>query len=140
MFVFLIFGMAVEDALGTRKFLTLYFTSGVGAALFWLLITMGATDIPLVGASGAVFGVVAAYGFMFPKNWILVFFVPVPAMLAIVLLAAMEIVFGVFGLQQGVANFGHLGGMITGILLMLIWKYMKGKVPIEERTFEFIWE
>ncbi|MBU0530818.1 MAG: rhomboid family intramembrane serine protease [Nanoarchaeota archaeon] len=140
MFVLLIFGIAVEDSLGARKYLFLYFVSGIGSAVLYMLLTIGAAEAILIGASGAVFGVVAAYGFLFPKNYILVFFIPVPAMIAVILLALAEILFGVFGLQAGVANFGHLGGMITASALMLIWRYQKKKIPVEDRTFEFIWE
>jgi len=140
MFILFIFGIPVEEALGVKKFLSLYFISGIGAALLFIALSLGTPEALLIGASGAVFGVVAAYGFLFPRNWIFIFFIPVPAMFAVVALAVLEILFGVFTLQPGVANFGHLGGIITGVLLMIIWRRKSKSVPVEDRPFEFIWE
>ncbi|HLD78004.1 MAG TPA: rhomboid family intramembrane serine protease, partial [archaeon] len=103
MFAFLIFAPAVEEALGNRKFGALYFLSGIGSALLFIAIT-GIVDELLIGASGAVFGVLAAYGVLFPKHKILLYgVVPVPALLAVFGFAALEIVFGVTGAQPGIA-------------------------------------
>lgn len=148
MFVFLIFGLAIENVLGWKRFLTLYIISGIGSALLYLGLTIllgGNIAIYLLGASGAVFGVLTAYAFIFPKSkiWVPYFFIPLPAITVIVLLAALEFFFGVFSLQSGVANFGHLGGLITGAILMAYWKGRHKKRLMQdalERSFEFIWE
>lgn len=139
MFILLLFGMAVEDSLGQKKFAFLYLTSGVGSALFFMLLT-GLDALFLIGASGAVFGILAGYALLFPRNTVMIFpiFIPVPAILAVVLIAVAEAIFGLFALQAGVANFGHLGGMITAAIIMLYWK--KGKPDIRTRTYEFVWE
>ncbi len=142
MFVLLMFGTAIEAGLGWRRYLLLYLLSGIGAALFYISIT-GIGNIPMLGASGAVFGVLAAYGFMFPSNKIFVPFIPmpIPSIFAIALLGVMEFVLGAAGLEPGIANFGHLGGLITGILLMSFWKHrMRPKNQEEMRNFEFFWK
>jgi membrane associated rhomboid family serine protease len=139
MFILLIFGFVVERFLGAKKFLIVYLLSGVGSSLVYILFT-GISNIPLIGASGAVFGILAAYAFLFPKSWVFMFGVfPMPAWLLIVFLLVEETFFGALGLQPGIANFGHVGGIVTGLLIMFYWKYKK----IQEermRDFKFIWE
>jgi membrane associated rhomboid family serine protease len=142
MFVLFMFGTAIEAGLGWRKFVSLYLISGAGAALFYMTIT-GVGNIPMLGASGAVFGVLAAYGFMFPSNKIIIPFIPVPipSIFAIVLLGVLEFLIGATGLEPGIANFGHLGGLMTGIALMSVWKRrMNPKNERELRDFEFFWK
>ena len=80
---------------------------------------------PLVGASGAIFGVVTAYGLLFPRNVIYVYFVPMPAIVAIGLFGFIELFTGISGAQPGVANFGHLGGMIVGFILVKFMNFGK---------------
>jgi membrane associated rhomboid family serine protease len=144
MFVLFMFGTVIEHSLGEKKYLVLYFASGVGSALFYILL-MGISDIPMLGASGAIFGILAAYGFMFPKNTVFVFpGIPVPAILAVVGLAAFELFSGIMGTQPGIANFGHLGGIITGIMIMFYWKQSITKRVSRSsdarREFEYFWE
>lgn len=142
MFVLLMFGSAIEAGLGWRRYLFLYLVSGMGAALFYIGIT-GVSSVPMLGASGAVFGVLAAYGFMFPNNKIFIPLVPVPipAIFAIAMLGVLEFLLGAAGLEPGIANFGHLGGLITGVLLMSFWKRTtKPRSQRELREFEFFWK
>ena len=143
MFVFAIFGFPVERILGRNRFLVVYFLSGIGSSLLYIAFT-GVSDIPLLGASGAVFGILAAYAFKFPKNWIYIFgLFPMPAWLLIIFLMIEETFLGLLGLQPGVANFGHIGGIITGLLIMALWRIRereKGSKEFGERDFEFIWE
>ena len=137
MFVFAIFGFPLEQAIGKRKLATVYFLSGFGSALFYILL-MGVSDIPLLGASGAVFGVLAAYAFRFPRTWVYIFgLFPLPAAVLIVFLLIEETFFGILGLQPGIANFGHVGGIITGLLVMFYWKVRERE---RRREFQFIWE
>ncbi len=139
MFAFLIFAPAVEEALGSRRFGVLYFLSGIGSALLFIAIT-GIVDELLIGASGAVFGVLASYGVLFPKHKILIYgVVPVPAIVAVFGFAALELVFGVTGAQPGIANFGHLGGIVTGLVLTVAWTRL-GRSVRRRRDFEFAWE
>ena len=136
MFIFLLFGVAVEGVLKWKRYLFLYFVSGVGSAFLYIALA-GLSDTPLIGASGAVFGILAAYGFLYPKNIIMIFpGIPVPALLAIAVFAGLELFSGIFGLQPGIANFGHLGGIITGVILMAYWRYTK---KLSKKRFEHEW-
>lgn len=144
MLVFAIFGFQLEQVVGRKKFLALYFISGVGSALFYLLVMdfmAGTAGASLIGASGAVFGVMAAYAFRFPKEWVyLLGFFPMPASLMIVFLLIEETFFGFMGLEPGVANFGHVGGIITGLVLMTVWKISSREKKADFEKFEFVWE
>jgi membrane associated rhomboid family serine protease len=143
MFVLGIFGMGVENQLGRERFVILYFLAGLGSAFLHIFLT-GDSMVMMLGASGAVFGILTAYGFLFPRNWIIMFpGIPMPAILAVAVFAGLELFLGVTGLQEGIANFGHLGGIITGVAFMLAWKFSARKIPPEEReprNYEFIWE
>ncbi len=142
MFVLAIFGFPLEQAIGRRKFMTIYIVSGMGSAIFYLFLMsfFGGPDALLLGASGAVFGVLAAYAFRFPKTWVyLLGFFPMPAAVMIVFLLAEEMFFGVLGLQPGIANFGHVGGIITGLLIMAFWKVKERRKNVWGE-WEFIWE
>ena len=145
MFVFFMFGAVMERALGWKKFLFLYLISGVGSALFYLFLTLtfipGEMTVLMLGASGAVYGILAAFGFMFPKEVIYAYFIPLPAISAVFLFAAVELIAGITGIMPGIANFGHLGGIITAALIMLIWKHtLKPKNEKDLRHYQFYWE
>ncbi len=143
MFMLFIFGEVMEQALGEVRYITLYIASGLGSALTYILL-MGVTSVPMLGASGAVFGILAAYGLMFPKNkiWVPIpFIVPLPAFTVVILLAVMEFALGFFGLEKGIANFGHFGGIVTGILITWYWKKTSRPRDVaERRSYEFFWE
>ncbi len=141
MFVLFLFGSVVEHALGKKRFLLLYIISGIGAAFLHIVLS-GVSYTIMLGASGAIFGILAAYGFMFPRNKIIVFPIPfpLPAWIAVVGIAILEFLIGVYGLESGVANFGHLGGILTGAVLVYYWKHKKPKSIWERRRYEFFWE
>ena len=141
MFVLVIFGPIVEKALGWEKFLGLFLVSGLGSAVFHILLT-GESAILMLGASGAVFGILTAYGFLFPKRWIIMFpGIPMPAFFAVFVFAGLELFFGVFGLEEGIANFGHLGGIVTGIAFMLAYKWnARRRKKMHFGEFEWVWE
>lgn len=147
MFVLLIFGLPVESSMGSRWFGALYFLSGIGSALFYMILTYLVMPLDIgvmmLGASGAIFAVLAAYGFLFPRNlvWGLFLPIPIPAKYAVVFFAGLELFLGFTGIEPGIANFGHLGGIITGVLFMLAWRGMKRRRrPSEYQGLEFIWE
>jgi len=125
------FGMRIEHVMGTRRFAIYYFACVLGAGVLQLAVTSAPFLLDLewarlyatVGASGGVLGVLAAFGLLFPDEPVyLYFFVPVPAKWLVLGLAAMDLYAGVSGSQGGVANFAHLGGMVTGALLVLYWR------------------
>lgn len=139
MFVLLIFGVALEEAIGKRKFIKLYLISGVGSAIIYMLLT-GASTITMIGASGAVFGVLAGYAILFPKRWVFIFgLFPMPAIVFIIIFGAWEVLSGLSGLQPGVANWGHVGGILFGAGLMLYWRH-KAKKPKTEKSWSYVWE
>lgn len=81
-------------------------------------------NIPVVGASGAIVGVFIAFGLMFPEREMMIMFIPIPikAKYLMMGLVGFDLFSGVAGLNTGIAHFAHLGGAITGFILMVIWK------------------
>ena len=135
-----VFGNAVEGFLGTKKYLTLYLVSGVGSAAFHILLT-GISDIPMLGASGAVYAVLTAYAIKYPNNRLIIFPIPVPvkAIYVVIGFIAFSVYAGVVDLFSGIAHFGHLGGIIFGGLIMLYWKRKDKRGPGMD-GYEWIWE
>jgi membrane associated rhomboid family serine protease len=119
------FGRDVEQALGSRRYLTLYFISVLVASFAQLLFVSfsGGPPTPTVGASGGVFGVLLAFGLMFPKRTVMLLIppVPMPAWVAVLLFGAFELINGVLGTMNGIAHFAHLGGMLGAFLLLRRW-------------------
>ena len=145
MFALFMFGVVMERALGWKKYLFLYVASGVGSAAFYIFLTLtflpGELTVLMLGASGAVYGILAAFGFMFPKEVIYVYFIPLPAISAVFIFAGIELFAGITGIMPGIANFGHLGGIITSGLVMLLWKRtMRPRNERELRNYQFYWE
>lgn len=126
MFALWMFGRTLEYELGPRRFLIFYMVCGVGAALFqmgvaWLL---GEVNFAMVGASGAVMGLLMAFGVMHPNERIYIFPLPFPiaAKWFVTGYILLEIFLGSAGLGRGVAHFAHVGGMVWGFLLLHYWK------------------
>ncbi len=141
MFVLFIFGVSVERILGWKRYIILYLLSGIGSSLLYIAFT-GESVILMLGASGAVFAVLTAYGFLYPKN--IIFIppgIPLPARFAVIFFAGLELFLGLTGLDPGIANFGHLGGIATGAALMFYWNHKEKthRAPAF-RDYEFIWE
>ncbi|MBO5662000.1 MAG: rhomboid family intramembrane serine protease [Tidjanibacter sp.] len=136
MFALWMFGRIVEYDLGSKRFLTYYLICGVGAGLIQIgvnfveigsLVAQGYTHLPrfsTVGASGAVFGLLLAYGMLHPNNIIMLMFPPVAlkAKWFVVIYGALELFGGVASSGSNVAHFAHLGGMLFGLLLLRYWK------------------
>ena len=118
------FGMELENVWGSRKFLTYYLVCGIGGALSNLLVApLLGQAAPTVGASGAVFGVLLAFGMLFPDRLIYIyFFLPIRAKYMVVLWIGLELLYGVTGTTDGVAHFAHLGGMIGGYMVIRRWR------------------
>jgi membrane associated rhomboid family serine protease len=115
------FGPRLEVRLGSRQFLTLYFVSGIVAALVSLIFTPYAR---IVGASGAVFGVLLGFARFWPRNVIYIWGVlPIEARWLVLLLTALSL-WGGYGGGSGVAHFAHLGGFLGGYLYLkwLDWR------------------
>ncbi len=114
------FGPMIEQIWGTRKFLTYYFLCGIGAGAITVIVNllMGSGNVPTIGASGAIYGVLLAYGVMFPDAIILAFFVfPMKAKYFVGIMAAIAFVSS-FSQNSGVSSICHLGGMVVGYLYL----------------------
>jgi len=127
-----IFGDNVEDTLGHARFLVFYLLSGVGAAAAQVLMSPD-SRIPMVGASGAISGVLGAYLFLFPHASVLTLitfgffirFVQIPAVIVLGFWIVVQVLNGLIstgaaGREGGVAWFAHIGGFVTGVLLLFL--------------------
>lgn len=113
MIVLFIFGNTLEMVWGPKRFLQYYVACGLGAAVFIMVFNYNST---VVGASGAIFGLLLAYAMMFPDNYILLWFViPVKAKYMVAGMAILELYMGTQS-STGIAHFAHLGGAATGLL------------------------
>ncbi|HEV8694145.1 MAG TPA: rhomboid family intramembrane serine protease [Lysobacter sp.] len=131
------FGAQVEFVWGQRRYLTYYLVCVLGAAVCqlavgWWTLSHGVEAYPTLGASGGIFGLLLAYGLMFPNQRVMLLFPPVPmkARTLVILYAVAELLLGLNGWQPGVAHFAHLGGMLFGWLLIRYWS---GKPPFGKR-------
>lgn len=111
------FGPRVEERLGGRRFMTLYGLSGITGAL---LSAIFAPNVPIIGASGAVFGVMVAFAMFWPTAQIYIFgIIPLEARVALILMVLYSLWSGFTGSRMGIADFAHLGGVAGG------WFYIK---------------
>jgi membrane associated rhomboid family serine protease len=120
-----IFGDNIEDALGHTKFLVFYLLCAVLAALAHLALNFDSNG-PLIGASGAVAGVMGAYIVLYPHARVFVLFrivvpipLPIPALWMLGVWIAMQIFYVVVGSQEPIAWWAHLGGVAAGALLVV---------------------
>lgn len=116
-------GPSCEEYLGNKKFLPFYLLSGVGAAILHMLIIN--SNIPMVGASGAIFGILALFAIINSEEKLYLFFIPfgIKAKYFVSLLVLVEIILGIFSTDSRVGHFAHVGGAITGFILFFLNKY-----------------
>jgi len=143
MYTLMMFGIVVEKRIGSKKFITFYLITGLGAALLftgvqaleaasWQSAANSAAaakyynllSTPMLGASGAIYGVLIGFAMMYPDSRMMLLFPPVElsAKWMVIIFIGIELVTGVTGTADGVAHFAHLGGALFGWLLMLWWK------------------
>jgi membrane associated rhomboid family serine protease len=141
MFGLFIFGSALEAYLGSKKFFIYYILTGIGAALINFAINyyqmgslapdsqsfMDSALTPMVGASGAIFGILVAYGYLFPNTEMMLLFFPFPikAKYFVTIYGLYELFQGTAGLETGIAHFAHIGGLITGFILLKFFGFGK---------------
>ena len=127
MLVFFFIGMAFEQKIGWKKFIIIYLLSGICGTITHSLLNLNST-IPLVGASGAIFGIMDAFAFSYPKDEVVM---PIPVgffmifrrikvIYAVLLFAAIETIIVLIGYQDNTAHFAHLGGLVGGVILASI--------------------
>ena len=127
------FGAELERVWGPKRFLQFYMASLLAAAGMQLVVNMLlGSPFPTVGASGALFGLLLAFGMIFPNRVIMPLFPPIPmkAKTFVMVFGGLELVLGVTGTQSGVAHFAHLGGMLGGYLMIRYWR---GQPPFGRR-------
>ena len=144
MYTLVMFGMVVERVLGTKKFLILFFVTGFGAVLLHTgveylqvrSLIKEYTPVPysaqqiydsiphVLGASGAVYGVLVAFAMLYPEARMTLIFPPVTldAKWMVAIFIGIELVTGITGTQVGIAHFAHLGGALFGFLLIWYWR------------------
>lgn len=131
MFALWMFGRTLEYELGSRRFLTYYMVCGIGAAILQMGVAWltGEIHFSLIGASGAVMGLLLAFGVMHPNEVVLVFPIPMPikAKWFVIGYAVFELFLGWSGRDASVAHFAHVGGMLWGLALLYYWK-KRGKI------------
>jgi hypothetical protein len=144
MFALWMFGSTLENLWGPVRFLLFYLVCGVGAGItqafaltydistYTTMFQTGQisaqelymlSNIPTLGASGAVMGIFAAFAFTFPNSQMLILPIPFPikAKWALLGLAAMDLIGGVSSESTGIAHFAHLGGAAIGIIIVMVW-------------------
>ena len=146
MYTLWMFGSVLERMIGEKKFLIFYVVCGLGAVAlhtgveylqvqgFMRAIAEGSTTAaqsyaelkatPVVGASGAIYGVIIGYAMLFPESKLTLLFPPVTlsAKWMVIIFAGLELLFGITGSAVNIAHFAHLGGMLFGWLLITYWK------------------
>lgn len=121
-------GPMVEQYIGDKKFTLLFLISGLGSALlhvganyYELSPRSGMIDIPMLGASGAVAGVMAAVAYLYPTRSMMIFPLPIPIKIKYFVLfyAVRELMNGMGAAETGIAHFAHLGGLLFGFIFIL---------------------
>lgn len=123
------FGSELERVWGQRRFLQYYLASIVAAALTQLVVdALLGTNMPTLGASGGIYGLLMAYGMLFPNRQIMLLLPPIPmkARTFVFVFGGLELLLGTVFMRSGVAHFAHLGGMLGGWLTLRYWR---GQAP-----------
>src|SRR5699024_10841899 len=127
MFGLWMFGRVLEQVWGSYRFILYYAVCIVGAGITQLLVVSFVETgmvVPTIGASGGVFGILLAFGMMFPDARVMLLIPPIPmkAKYFVIGYGVLELLFGVTGTFSGVAHFAHLGGMVFGFALLMVWR------------------
>ncbi len=151
MYALFIFGQQLENFWGSKKFLQYYIITGVGALLIHMIFmsleinsiigqftikdftnipqeVFNIYNIPIIGASGVVFGLLLAFGIVFPNILlhIIIFPIPIKAKYFIIIYGLFELLLGIMKINgDKIAHFAHIGGIICGYILIKIWQFMK---------------
>jgi membrane associated rhomboid family serine protease len=126
LFVFFFMGVAFEQRIGPKKFLLIYLITGVCGALTHALLNIDSM-VPLIGASGAIFGILGAFAYAYPRDEIvmpvpigIMFIMRIKVIYATILFAVFETIIVMFSVQDSTAHFAHLGGLASGVILAAI--------------------
>ena len=118
LFALWMFGGELENFWGSRKFLFYFFFCGIGAGICTVVFSPY-QFIPVIGASGAIYGILLAFGWLFPNRPIYIYFLfPIPAKFLVIIYGLIELYASMEGTGGGIAHLTHLGGLLFGILYM----------------------
>ena len=123
LYVLWMLGGAVERVMGAKRFILYYFLTGIAAGVVHILLFPSS----VLGSSGAMYGILLAFGLLFPNEPLGIFFLPVtfPAKYFVLALGLLELLNGYFNASSGIAHFAHLGGFIAGWVLLKLVPYFK---------------
>ena len=130
------FGAVLEQTWGPKKYIQYLLVCTIGAGLIQLLLVssgiLGSDIFPTIGASGGIFGLLLAYGMLFPNQQMMLIIPPIPmkARTMVIIFGAISLLMGVTGTAAGIAHFAHLGGMLFGWLMIRYWR---GQPPFTKR-------
>jgi len=132
-----VFGRELEQAWGKSKFLKYYFLTGIGSGLITYLFQIN-SDNPVIGASGAVYGILLAYGISFPNRMLYIWgLIPVRSIWLVVIMGSIAF-FGLLGRADGISHVTHISGMLIGyILLKKKWQLADIIFAMRKKTVEF---
>lgn len=129
MFALWMFGLPIERVWGSQRFVMYYLVCLVGAGITQLVVQQLSGEFyPTIGASGAVFGLLLAYGVMFPNSRIFLIFLPIPikAKWFVLIYGGIELMFGIAQALPQIAHFAHLGGLLFGFAVLWYWGWRPG--------------
>ena len=132
-----VFGRELEQAWGKTKFLRYYFTTGIGSGLITYFFQIG-SDNPVIGASGAVYGILLAYGISYPNRMLYIWgLIPVRSMWLVIIMGSIAF-FGLLGNADGISHVTHISGMLIGyVLIKKKWRLHDIWFAIRKKTVEF---
>ncbi len=132
MFILWMFGMELENYWGKKEFLKYYLITGIGSGFLTFLFSMNST-IPVVGASGAIYGLLLAFGLMFPERKIYIYFlIPVRAKYFVMIMGAITFFSSISPNTSNISHLTHLGGLIVGYVYLrknMLWKKIISYFP-----------
>ena len=119
MFVLWMFGSEMESIWGSREFIKYYFITGIGSGIIWLLLNISNSYSVLIGASGAIYGILLAYGLMFPNRKVLIYFLfPIKVKYFVILLGAVAFISSIGDPGSNISHLTHLSGMLIGFIYL----------------------
>ena len=132
-----VFGRELEQAWGKTKFLRYYFIIGIGSGLITYFFQMN-SDNPVIGASGAVYGILLAYGVSYPNRMLYIWgLIPVRSLWLVIIMGSIAF-FGLLGNSDGISHVTHISGMLIGyVLLKKNWRWRDIWFAIRKKTIEF---
>ena len=132
-----VFGRELEEAWGKTKFLRYYFTTGIGSGLITYFFQIS-SDNPVIGASGAVYGILLAYGISYPNRMLYIWgLIPVRSLWLVIIMGSIAF-FGLLGNADGISHVTHISGMLIGyVLIKKKWRLQDIWFAIRKKTVEF---